>query len=178
MILIITGTPGTGKSTVAPLVANDLGHELVDLNAFIEEHDLSDGYDEERNSAMVDPAVLNEALDTALSPGEDYVIEGHLAHHVNDADMIVVLRASPDELTERLQQKQWDDDKIEENVMAERIDSILQEAANEYPDDTFEVDTTDRAPDTVAEEIVYLVQNPEERSLYVPGSTEWEIDDM
>ncbi len=178
MILAITGTPGTGKTTVAPLVADQLGFELIDLNAFIERKDLSTEYDEERNSAMVDPDVLNEALDTELEPGTDCVIEGHLAHHVNDLDMIVVLRASPDELTERLEQKQWDDAKIEENVMAERLDNILQEASSTYPDETFEVDTTARDPETVAEEIVYLVQNPEERSLYVPGSTEWDMTEM
>ncbi len=179
MNIAITGTPGTGKSTVAPLVADQLRYDLIDLNEFVEEPDLSEGNDEERNSAMVDPDALNAALDDALAPGTDYVLESHMAHHMDDLDLVIVLRASPEELTERLEQKKaWDEDKIEENVMAERLDSLLQEASSVYPDLTFEVDTTDRDPETVAEEIVYLVEHPEERSLYVPGGTEWDMDEL
>ncbi len=175
MIVAITGTPGTGKSTVAPLVADQLGCELVDLNAFIHGNDLNDGFDEERNSAMVDTDELNDALSSELR-GNDYVIEGHLAHFINDVDVVVVLRASPDTLEERLNDKGWNDEKIEENVMAERLDTILQESAQLHTDITFEVNTTDSDPETTAEEVSYLVQHPGERSLYAPGGTEWDID--
>jgi adenylate kinase len=175
MIVAITGTPGTGKSTVAPLVADQIGYELIDLNTFINEHNLGDEFDEERNSAMVDTDELNDALSDELL-GDDYVIDGHLAHFINNVDVVVVLRASPDDLQERLEQKDWDDEKIEENVMAERLDTILQESAQLHADTTYEVDTTDNNPETTAEEIAYLVQNPQERSLYAPGGTEWDID--
>lgn len=178
MIIAITGTPGTGKSTVAPRVADELGYDLVDLNQLIENNDISDEYDEERNSAMVDPTTLNSALEQELDSSTDYVIDGHLAHHLDNIGIVIVLRTSPDELQERLEQKGWDEKKVEENVMAERLDTILQEAANRYPDETFEVDTTARDPDTVVAEIVYLVQHPEERSLYVPGGTDWGMDDL
>lgn len=177
MHIAITGTPGTGKTTVAPLVADQLGYELVDLNQFIEDHDISDGYDEDRNSAMVDTDTLNETLEQQLAD-DTVVIEGHLAHFLDIADLVVVLRTDPNELEQRLEQKDWNEEKIEENVMAERLDNILQEAANLHTETTFEVDTTDRSPDEVVEEIVYLVQNPDERSLYAPGGTEWDIDVM
>jgi len=175
MNVAITGTPGTGKTTVASTVADQLGYDLLDLNTFIQEHELSAGYDENRNSAMVDTDELNAAITDTLRGG-DHVIEGHLAHFIREADLVVVLRTEPDTLEERLQQKDWDAEKIEENVMAERLDTILQEAAQHHAESTYEVDTTENDPETTAEEIIYLVQHPQERSLYAPGGTEWNID--
>lgn len=175
MILAITGTPGTGKTTVAPVVADELDCELVDLNEFIKQNGISDEYDEERNSAMVDTDELNAVLQDELV-GDDNVVEGHLAHFLEFVDLVIVLRTDPEELTERLEAKGWDEKKVEENVMAERLDNVLQEAANLHAETTFEVDTTDRDPGTVAEEIVYLVEHPQERSLYTPGGTEWDME--
>lgn len=176
MLLAITGTPGTGKTTVAPLVSTDLGYERVDLNAFIQEQDLDTDFDEDRHSAIVDVEALNDSFPYAS--GEDVVVEGHLSHHLAAADVIVVLRTDPDELEDRLTDKKWEDEKVEENVMAERLDVILQEAVRVHPENTFEVDTTGRDPETVAEEIVYLVRRPEERSMYAPGGTDWDLENM
>lgn len=173
MIVAISGTPGTGKSSVAPLVAEELGYDVVDLNAFTEEHGLQTEQDVKRESMMVDVEELNEVLEDEL--GDDVVLDGHLAHHCKDADITIVLRTEPDELKSRLSDRDWDDEKVEENVMAERIDVILQEAANTHPDTTFEIDTSERDPQEAAKEIVYLIENPDTRSMYTAGGTDWEM---
>lgn len=171
MLIAITGTPGTGKSTVAPEVADLLDYDLLDLNDFIHDNNLDEAYDEERESSIVDTDQLNDALKDELA--DDTVIDGHLAHNLDQVDLVVVLRTEPQELRHRLENKDWDQDKIDENVEAEQLDVILQEAANQHPESTVEVETTDRDPETVAEEIQYLAQHPEERAMYTPGGTDW-----
>lgn len=174
MRIAISGTPGTGKSTVAPLVAEELDYDLLDLNEFVKDHNLAEGVDEKRGSSIVDTDSLNDAISDDIK--DNTVIDGHMAHQLDAIDLVIVLRADPEELEKRLQDKDWSDEKIAENVDAERLDVILQEAANLHPEATFEVDTTEKDPETTAKEIVYLVEHPQERSMYAPGGTDWELD--
>lgn len=176
MIIALTGTPGTGKTTVAPHVVDALGYDLFDLNQFIHDNDISDDYDEDRESAMVDTDALNNAIQDDIS--DDTVIEGHLSHHLDCVDLVIVLRTDPEELETRLTEKDWNEEKIAENVDAERLDTILQEAVNLHPEQTYEVDTTTKDPDAIADKISYLVNNPSERDLFAPGSTQWDMDGM
>nr|WP_279383589.1 AAA family ATPase [Methanobacterium formicicum] len=48
MIILLTGTPGTGKSTISPLLADKLGCQLVDVNHLVEEKHLYTGLDPEK----------------------------------------------------------------------------------------------------------------------------------
>lgn len=177
MIVALTGTPGTGKTTVAPLVTDQTRFEHVDLNMVADEYDLNTEIDPTRDAAVVDTDALNDALQDYLDARDitDALIDGHLAHHLATVDLVIVLRAHPDELAERLQTKDWDDSKIGENVMAERIDTILQEAVAQHPDDVYEVDTTDRSPDTVADDVMRIINDPDERSAYAPGTVSWDL---
>ena len=45
--ILITGTPGTGKTTHADLVASELALTHLNVGDLVKEHELHDGYDEE-----------------------------------------------------------------------------------------------------------------------------------
>jgi hypothetical protein len=45
--ILITGTPGTGKTTHAELIASELNLKHLNIGDLVREHELHDGYDEE-----------------------------------------------------------------------------------------------------------------------------------
>ncbi len=168
MIIAVTGTPGTGKSSVAVELARRLDHELVDINAFVDHDDIETMRDPARDTTAIDTDTLVGILQREV-PG-DAVIDGHLAHHF-PADLTVVLRCAPDELASRLEGKGWSDDKIQENVEAEALDLILQEAVTERHR-VAEIDTTGKEPGEVAA-IIASFADGDVPGEYLPGHVDW-----
>ncbi len=172
MIVSITGTPGTGKSSVGAALS-ERGRTVVELGDLVREHGLYEGRDEERGSLEVDPDVLAERLPTLL-PAGDVVLVGHLSHLV-DTDLVVVLRCRPSVLQGRLEARGWSPAKVRENIEAEALDVILVEAV-ESGVETVEVDTTDLPLAQVvaaAEEIL-----AGERKKYEVGHVDWSQEVM
>jgi Holliday junction resolvasome RuvABC ATP-dependent DNA helicase subunit len=51
--ILITGTPGTGKTTHSELIAAEAGLQHVNIGALVREHELYDGYNEEFEAYFV-----------------------------------------------------------------------------------------------------------------------------
>ena len=151
MRVAVTGTPGTGKTTVTERLRTDL--EVIHLNEVLEEEGLYTDVDEERDSVVADL----EGLADWLEGRDDVVIESHLAHHV-DADRVAVLRCRPADLEARLIERGESDAKARENAESEALDVILAEAVESHGlESVYEVDTTDRDPEAVASELEAVI---------------------
>ena len=159
MRVAVTGTPGTGKTTATSLLAERLDdHEVVHCNELVEHEGLYTHVDEERESLVADL----EALEDSLAGYETAVFDSHLAHHL-PADRVVVLRCHPDALTERLDERGTRNRSIEENAVSEALDVILAEAVEAHGiDSVYEIDTTDRSPSEVADELLAVVRGDRE----------------
>jgi len=154
----VTGTPGTGKTTTTELVETDL--ELVHLNAVIDEDDLYTELDDERGSKVADL----EAIRERFAGREDLLVESHLSHHL-EADRVVVLRAHPEVIEERLEQRGELPASVEENAESEALEVILAEAVKAHGrESVYEVDTTDRDPEAVAAAIEAVLAGEREPS--------------
>ncbi len=147
----ITGTPGTGKTSVS----KELDRDVIDLKRFAERESLG----VQRTEFEVDLHALKNALP------EEYWIEGHLSHEL-PLDYCIVLRTRPDVLRERLKRREYGRRKIDENVEAESMDLILSEASHLK---VFEIDTTGKEPVEVAERVEEAFRNREERM----GVVDW-----
>lgn len=164
MILFITGTPGTGKTTISKLLKEKFSSNIVDINRLVDDEKLFTGIDEEKGYKIVDIPGLCSKLDdiiSSLEDEEDLLVEGHLSHFCDGADRVVVLRAHPDILKIRLENKGFKDAKIAENVEAEALDICAFEAFQRYGDQTSEVDTTDKNPQQVVD-IIKMIMDEEE----------------
>jgi adenylate kinase len=160
--VVITGTPGTGKTTATELVQFDL--ETVHLNDAIREAELHDGTDEERGSLYADFDAIREWLDERNDGGDDLLLDSHLAHHF-DAEKVVVLRCHPEELRERLLERGETEAKADENAESEALDVILSESVAEHgAESVYEIDTTDRTPKAVASDIEAVIEGEREPS--------------
>jgi adenylate kinase len=144
----VTGTPGTGKTTVTDRLDIPVTH----LNDLIREAGLWTDRDAERDSLVADLDAVRAAIDERSG-----VVESHLAHHL-DADRVVVLRCRPGVLADRLRDRGANEAKATENAESEALDVILSEAvATHGRDRVYEVDTTDRTPAAVAAEIEAVI---------------------
>ncbi|MFH1448645.1 MAG: adenylate kinase family protein [Candidatus Micrarchaeota archaeon] len=141
MVLLITGTPGTGKSTLAAAISLKVGWEHLDANAIVEEKKLWSRV--EQGARIVDMGKLSRALAPLIKKNRDVVIEGHLLCDIElKSDYIVVLRTNPHTLRKRLTGRGYSKEKVDENVLAEALDYCTIESESRYPT-VYEVDTTD-----------------------------------
>ncbi len=164
MRVAVTGTPGTGKTTAVEVLAESGHHdssvEIVHLNEVIEQEELTSGYDDERESKIVD----FDAVEAWLAGRENLLFESHLAHQF-DADRVVVCRCHPEELERRLESRGESEASITENAESEALDVILAEAVENHDiDNVYELETTDCSPEAVADEIVAVVAGEREPS--------------
>ncbi len=153
-VVAITGTPATGKTTVAALVGKKLNWKVIDLNELAHQKELYSGYDEERQTHVVDLDKIQDALDMIFVP--DLIIESHYAHEMK-CDYAIVLRVSPDELRERARDKGWTRKKTEENVLAE-IMEVCKHEAMEAGKKVLEVDTTGKTPARISLDISRMIR--------------------
>ncbi|MGD0056323.1 MAG: adenylate kinase family protein [Methanomassiliicoccales archaeon] len=167
VIVSVSGTPGTGKSTLAEILSRN-GHEVIDVGDFARERGIVTGRDAERRSLEVDVEELDLALRKELNQGTVFLV-GHLSHLLT-VDLIVVLRCNPSILRERLKKRRWSVRKVRENIEAEACDVILIEAL-ERSKDVCEIDTTDRSPEEVAAAVDDILAGKREK--YAFGNTDW-----
>ncbi|WP_336363845.1 adenylate kinase family protein [Halalkalicoccus salilacus] len=157
MRVAVTGTPGTGKTTATELVESDL--ERINLNRVVEREGLYTERDEDRDSLVVDLDAIEEWLGD-----REGIVESHLAH-LFPADRVVVLRCRPDELERRLRERGESEAKASENRESEALDLILSEAVSEHGRErVYEIDTTDREPESIAREIERVIEGEREPS--------------
>ena len=146
MRVAITGTPGTGKTSVSALL-RERGHDVLDMTQYIKDNGLREEYDAERDTYDVDVERLNDCL----ADYDNIIFEGHLAHFM-DVDSIIVLRCHPDVMKGRLEARGYSEEKVRENIQAEVLDVILFEAV-ESGIPTFSVDTSHGIVERTADEI-------------------------
>ncbi|MDP8012397.1 MAG: adenylate kinase family protein [Thermoplasmata archaeon] len=146
MRICISGTPGTGKT----FISKKLGQNVINLNEFSKLNGCTKGYDKKRKSRIVDI----ECLKNKLSMG-DVIIEGHYSHLI-PCDLVIVLRTSPKVLRQRLKERNYDDKKIFENMEAEALGLITQEAL-EYNKNVYEIDTTNSSIDEIVKKIKDII---------------------
>ncbi|KAL5534454.1 hypothetical protein ACEPAG_916 [Sanghuangporus baumii] len=133
--ILITGTPGTGKSTHAQLLAEQSSVPLRHINVgeLVKEKDLHEGYDEEWQAYTVDEDKLLDELEPIASEG-GIVLDWHTCDMFPERwiDLVVVLRCDHTQLWDRLEKRNYPLKKIQENNEAEIMQTILDEARESY----------------------------------------------
>ena len=150
----LTGTPGTGKTTVAESLS--IAMPIIHLGEIIDREGFITGHDTERETAIVD---IDAVASWIRTQPDTCLVESHLAQLL-PIDRAIVLRCHPHTLSERLEQRYGDDarTRIMENVSSERYDVILSEAVERLGEDcVYEIDTTDMTVTSLGEEIEAII---------------------
>jgi len=151
MIIIISGTPCTGKTTLAKKLMNKLNYPLLNINKFIKEKKISAGYDQKRKSEIIDIKRLNKEIIKEIETikkkhkPEGIIIDSHLSHHIPKKyiDLCIITKCHLKTLEKRLKKRKYNKEKIRENLDCEIFDICLNEA-KESGHKILIVDTTNR----------------------------------
>ena len=67
--VLITGTPGTGKTSLASLVAGQSGFQHIEVGKWVKERGLHDGWDSELQCFVLDEDKVCDAMEESMSRG-------------------------------------------------------------------------------------------------------------
>ncbi|MCH7881066.1 MAG: AAA family ATPase [Proteobacteria bacterium] len=138
--MIVSGTPGTGKTTLSKKLASKLKFYYIDVNRIIKKRGISEGYDKKRKTKIIDVKILNKALIKEIKKYDKIksiknkkhglIIDSHLSHYLPKkyVDMCIITKCDLKILEKRLKKKKFSKNKIRENLDAEIFDICLHEA--------------------------------------------------
>lgn len=133
--IIITGTPGCGKTSHAESLTQLLSKNFTHLNV----SDLAklrkclDSYDEKLDTYVVDEDKLLDSLEIDLREG-GAIVDWHCCDIFPERliDLVVVLRTDNSILFDRLKKRGYKDNKIQENLDCEIMEVIMNDALDAY----------------------------------------------
>ncbi|MGC8816530.1 MAG: adenylate kinase family protein [Candidatus Hadarchaeum sp.] len=172
LVIAVSGTPGTGKSTFSRILAERLRARLLRLNDLIEEHKIY-SLDPDGTKSVDIPRLRRCFVKKLRELQGMVVVEGLLAHLLPKkvVDHVVVLRTRPKVLELRLRERKYPEKKIKENVDAEALDIILWEAVESHGiDKVHEIDTTDLTPEEAVEHFQRVLEG---KAVARPGKIDW-----
>ncbi|MDY6930867.1 MAG: adenylate kinase family protein [Halobacteriota archaeon] len=152
MIVAISGTPGTGKTTVSKLLENE--YHVIHINELVERDEFNLGLDEKRSCLIADTDKLTEYIHSFYEDMQEkkvLIVESHLSHLL-DPDLTIVFKTDTSVLIDRLKAKGFGKSKIDENIEAEIMDVILVEAT-EISEEVRVIDTTKRPPEDIYKKV-------------------------
>lgn len=174
MIIALTGTPGTGKTTIASILRK---HDVlvISLKTLAEQHNFIESYDEMRESNILDLDAIDRYLEKTIKKDQIVVVESHLAHLLRRVDTVIVLRCHPKTLRKRLKQRNWPWKKVCENLESEILDVILCESIDEHGKQLVkEIDTSTVSAENIVEDIFKITSGSKTCSVLLePGSFDW-----
>ena len=130
MRILITGSPGTGKSKLAKWLGKKLKHKVIDEKEFAVAHGLGKFDDDE---FVIPMKKLQAALKKELKERKKVILEGHTLCEIKlPVDLCIVLEVDPELLEERLKQRNYSELKIQDNVFCEGIEYCKKHAKRNY----------------------------------------------
>ena len=159
--IIITGTPGVGKTSHCEQLAANTGLKNLSINQIVKDRACHDGWDAEYKSWIVDEDKVSyhsfpfkqsyilsievanqlyQLLDALEDDGVQnggYIIDWHACDLFPRSwiDLVVVLRTDTTKLYDRLKARQYPEKKLQENMDSEIMEVLLEEARGAYDED-------------------------------------------
>jgi len=166
--ILVTGTPGVGKTTVSHKLASKLDANYVGVTELVKKQQLITGIDENRQTLVADTEKVSKQLQQILAKAKGRVIiEGHYAVDVvpkKDVNTVFVLRRDPRELKSALENRGYQEKKLWENLAAEILDVCLWDALSACgADKVCEIDVSGKTVEAVVEEMMMVLEKRKER---------------
>ncbi|KAF2184692.1 P-loop containing nucleoside triphosphate hydrolase protein [Zopfia rhizophila CBS 207.26] len=149
--IVITGTPGVGKTTHAELLARNTGFKHISINQIVKDEGFHEDKDEELGSWIVDEDKLLDYLEaTGLDSEGGVILDWHACDLFPERwiDLVVVLRCDTEVLYDRLEKRGYKGKKLEENMDSEIMQVLLEEARENYKEEiVVELDSSGKEED-------------------------------
>eukprot|EP01066_Platyproteum_vivax_P005215 Platyproteum_vivax@DN16635_c0_g1_i1.p1 len=170
--ILVTGTPGTGKSTFCEFIRERLeGVVHVDLGQSIRNEKLYKEWDDDMECSIFDEELVVDYLRDLYERQHihgNVLVDFHTCECFDECwvDLVIVLKSDNTILYDRLQERGYSQTKIQKNVECEIFQTVLQEAQETFEET--EVTVLDLQNDTTAD----LQQN---MSKVLDWCAEWQL---
>ncbi len=174
-VILITGTPAVGKTTLAKKLQEKIGAFYINLTELAKKENLILEEDKARDTKIIDEVKMRRKLRNAIEKTEsDIIIDGHYAAAVTPKALVTnvfVLRRYPTELRELMKRRGYSQLKQNENLCAEILDVCLVEAVKKQNrEKVCELDITGKTVDQTLDEVLKVLEG--KRKCY-HGCVDW-----
>nr|XP_012141875.1 PREDICTED: adenylate kinase isoenzyme 6 isoform X3 [Megachile rotundata] len=133
--ILITGTPGVGKSLMSRILSEKTQLTWIDVSKFAIEKECLEEYDEIYQCPILDEdkVILLDQMEGLMSEGGK-IVDYHGADFFPERwfDIVFVLRTDNTILYDRLRDRGYTGKKLEDNIDCEIFQIILEEAKSAY----------------------------------------------
>jgi adenylate kinase len=162
-VILITGTPGVGKTAVSHKLASKLDALHIGITELVKKQKLITSVDKERRTLIADTENVSKQLQETLAKTKgNIIIEGHYAVDVvpkKDVNTVFVLRRDPRELKGALEKRGYTERKLWENLAAEILDVCLWDALSACGSEKVcEIDVSGKTVEAVVEETILVLE--------------------
>lgn len=136
--ILVTGTPGTGKTTTCSLLADDPSLNLrhINLGELVKQKNLHDGWDDEFECYILNEDLVNDELEGLMDEGGN-IVDYHSCDFFPERwfDCVAVLQTDNSILYDRLTNRGYMGQKLQNNIECEIFQVLLEEARESYSKD-------------------------------------------
>ncbi|SPP74229.1 blast:Adenylate kinase isoenzyme 6 homolog [Drosophila guanche] len=134
--ILITGTPGAGKSYLCERLAEQLNFDWLDCSKIAKEHDYVEEHDEEYDCPILDEDKLMDHLEPLMQKGGN-IVEYHGCDFFPERwfQAVFVVTCPNKTLYDRLKERNYNEKKLSSNIECEIFGTILEEARESYKAD-------------------------------------------
>lgn len=131
--ILITGTPGTGKSTLSSEISEACNMEWINISELAKANNYFEEYDESLACHVLDEDRIVEELEDKITEGGKIVdYHGCDFFPENWFDIVFVLTTDNTVLYDRLVKRGYSGKKLENNIQCEIFQTLLDEAKSSY----------------------------------------------
>ncbi|MEK6958956.1 MAG: AAA family ATPase [archaeon] len=131
MRIVVTGTPGSGKTILAKALGEKLDYKVINEKDFALKNSL--GIFNEENELEIPIKKFQSKANAFLKKNDDVIIEGHVVCEMKlNVDKVILIRVHPEVLESRLEQRNYAPQKMMDNVFCEGIEYCKKQAVKNY----------------------------------------------
>jgi adenylate kinase len=159
-VILITGTPCTGKTTTAKQLATMLPDaQYINLTEYAKTYQLTQGEDKKRKTIIINEEKMRTKLTETINASDkaNIIVDGHYAAAVTPTELVTkvfVLRRNPKELKQFMEKCGFEGAKLWENLSAEILDVCLIEAIQMQAGKVCELDATGKTVEDAVNDIL------------------------